>query len=381
MSYFWKKALLAISVSAALFTASCQKKSSGDEPLPETFDPSVFISSDNQFVYAFDPKTGIKHWELFLDVEVKASPVLLDTFVYIGGIDGTLFKINAKRGYLEKTIHFPNAAIIGTPIVFDKLLYVPTTNDTMYCLENDAIKWTYTAGGDLISSPTIYKDSTGTNNLIFGSLDGKIYSIRALDAWFNWTYDAGAGNEFHSAPVASGKFIFAGNKGDKKMHAIYGNSGTLKWTFTTGEPIYSSPLVYGGSVLFGSDDSKFYCVDTATGLHRWAQPYLTGDRIRSSPTAMDNIVYVGSYDYNIYAINILNGQKRWAYKTYGLVKSSPVLYDGVLYCGSHDKFLYALDLVTGRPKWVQNIGGVMECSPLVDDLTGKSYHSSVSGMQ
>ena len=72
---------------------------------------------------------------------------------------------------------------------------------------------------------------------------------------------------------------------------------------------------------------------------------------------------------------------KWNYKTYGLVKSSPMIYDGLLYCGSHDKFLYCLDLTLGRPKWVQAINGLIECSPMVDDLTGKSYHSSVSGMQ
>lgn len=376
MSYFWKKAFLAISVSAALFSASCEKKSSGDEPLPETFNPSVIIASENQFVYAFDPKTGIKHWELFLDIPITASPILLDTCVYIAGLNGTLYKISAKRGTLLKTISFPNASIVGTPILHEKLLYVPTTNDTMYCIEDDGIKWKFPAGADLVSSPTIWDNQY----LVFGCLDGKVYCIKALDAQVKWVYDAGAGNEFHSAPVASGKFIFAGNK-DKKMYALVGEDGSLKWTFTTGEPIYSSPIVYGGSVLFGSDDSKLYCVDSATGLHRWDHPYITGDRIRSSPTVKDNIVYVGSYDYYIYAISMLNGEKLKSYKTYGLVKSSPMIYDGILYCGSHDKFLYAIDLATFRPRWVQNIGGIIECSPMVDDLTGKSYHSSVSGMQ
>jgi outer membrane protein assembly factor BamB len=375
MLYSWKKALLAVTVSTALFTTSCETKSSGDEPLPETFNPSVYIGSDNQFVYAYDPKTGDKHWELFLNIPIVASPVLLDTCVYIAGVNGTLYKISAKRGTLLSTITFPNASIYGTPIVHDKLIYVPTTNDTMYCIENDGIKWKFAAGGDLVSSPTI-KDKV---DLIFGSLDGKIYSIRALDALFNWSFDAGAGNEFHSAPVSSGKFIFAGNK-DKKMYAI-NSDGTLKWTFNTAESIYSSPLVYGGSVLFGSDDSKFYCVDSASGLLRWGQPFTTGDRIRSSPTADKNIVYVGSYDYNMYAINMLDGTMKWKYKTFGLIKSSPMLYDGMLYFGSHDKFLYALDLVTGKPRWVQSINGIIECSPMVDDLTGKSYHSSVSGMQ
>lgn len=368
---------MAVSVVAAVTVASCKKESSGDDPLPEVFYPSVYIASDNQFVYAFDPKTGQKHWELFLNTPVKASPVLLDTCVYIAGLNGNLFKIDAKRGTLINTINlFPGGSIIATPIVHEKLMYVATTNDTMYCLENDAVKWKFGTGADIVASPTIWNGV----DVIIASLDGKMYSCQAVSGWLNWTFDAGAGNEFHSSPVASGKFLFAGNK-DKKMYALNGIDGTLKWTFPTAEPIYSSPLVYGGSVLFGSDDSKLYCVDSATGLHRWQQPFKSGDRIRSSPTAGANIVYVGSYDYNIYAINILNGEKKWAYKTYGLVKSSPMLYDGMLYCGSHDKYMYALDLVTGKPRWAQSINGLIECSPMVDDLAGKTYHSSVSGMQ
>jgi outer membrane protein assembly factor BamB len=376
MSYYWKKALLAISVGATVLISSCEKKSSGDKPLPETFNPSVIVGSDNQFVYAYDPKDGDKHWELFLDVQIKASPVLLDTCVYIAGMNGSLYKIDAKRGTLISTIHFPNATIVGTPVVHDKLIFVPATNDTLYCIENDGIKWRYGVGGDLVSSPTILDKEF----VVFGSLDGKMYCLRALDGQWKWTYDAGAGNEWHSSPVASGKFIFAGNK-DKKLYKLNAADGVFKWSFPTGEPIYSSPFVYGGSVLVGSDDSKLYCVDSATGLHRWLEPFKTGDRIRSSPTAVNNMVYVGSYDYYIYGVSILDGTVKQKYKTYGLVKSSPMVYDGMLYCGSHDKFLYALDLTTFRPRWVQSVNGVIECSPMLDDLMGKSYHSSVSGMQ
>jgi outer membrane protein assembly factor BamB len=121
-------------------------------------------------------------------------------------------------------------------------------------------------------------------------------------------------------------------------------------------------------------------VDTAKGINKWPLPFQTGDRIQSSPFAKDNVIYVGSYDQHMYAINTLDGKMKWKYKTFGLIKSSPVLYDGILYFGSDDKFVYALDPTVGKPRWVQNIGGLIHCSPMVDDLSGKSYNSSVSGM-
>ena len=376
MSYFWRKAVLAFSLATAFIMPSCKKESSGDDPLPITYDPSVIIGSDNQYLYAFDPKTGEKHWELFLNIPILSSPVLLDTCVYVAGADGKLYKIDAKRGVLMKTIdEFPNGQFRSSPLVFENKLYVGSTNDTLYCIENDGIKWKFNAEADIIASPTVW----GNSEIIFATTDGKMFNVAADNAFYHWTFDVGAGNSFTSAPVASGKFIFAGNS-DNKMYAIVGDDGTLKWTFPTGYPIYSSPIIFGGSCVFGSDDSKLYCVDTATGLHRWLQPFTTGDRIRSSPFGKDNIIYVGSYDYNIYAISILNGEQKWKYKTYGLVKSSPLVYDGILYCGSHDKFVYGLDLVTGKPKWVQNLGGVIECSPMLDNLNGQSFNSSVTGM-
>jgi outer membrane protein assembly factor BamB len=377
MSYFWKKALLACGLTTAIIMPSCKKESSGDDPLPITYDPSVIIASDNQFVYAYDPKSGKKHWELFLSTPIEASPLLVDTCVYIAGLDGNLYKIDAKRGTLLKTLKdFPFSQFKGTPIVHDKLIYLPSTNDTLYCLENDAIKWKFSAGADIVSSPTITPD----NHVVFGAVNGKMYCLNSLDGIIHWTFEPSPATSFVSSPVSSGKFIFIGGL-DNNMYAVVNEDGSQKWSFPTGFPIYSSPLIYGASCLFGSDDFKFYCVDTATGLHRWTNgPVQTGDRIQSSPFAKDNVIYVGSYDQHMYAINILNGQVKWKYKTSGLIKSSPVLYDGILYFGSDDKFLYALDPVLGKPRWVQNIGGLIHCSPMVDDLTGKSYNSSVSGM-
>src|SRR4030042_4580559 len=45
--------------------------------------------------------------------------------------------------------------------------------------------------------------------------------------------------------------------------------GPLKWAFTTGGGIHSSPAVVDGPVYFGSRDSHLYALDAATGELRW----------------------------------------------------------------------------------------------------------------
>lgn len=45
--------------------------------------------------------------------------------------------------------------------------------------------------------------------------------------------------------------------------------GKLKWVFSTGAPIHSSPAVADGTVYVGSRDFKLYALDAATGAKRW----------------------------------------------------------------------------------------------------------------
>jgi outer membrane protein assembly factor BamB len=90
-------------------------------------------------------------------------------------------------------------------------------------------------------------------------------------------------------------------------------------------------------------------------------------------------VYIGCHDYNLYAINIIDGKVKWTYKTNGLIKSSPLEYRGMVYVGSYDKYLYAIDSATGTLKWSQNTNGNIGSSPVLDDLSGNSFNTSISG--
>jgi outer membrane protein assembly factor BamB len=80
------------------------------------------------------------------------------------------------------------------------------------------------------------------------------------------------------------------------------SNGTKKWEYRTGgdhPAIPGSPAVADGKVFVGAVDHKIYAFNAKTGSVIWT--YETGDVVRSSPVIADGRLYVGSTDGNVYA--------------------------------------------------------------------------------
>jgi len=97
---------------------------------------------------------------------------------------------------------------------------------------------------------------------------------------------------------------------------------TKRWSFRTGDYVFSSPAVANGVVYVGSDDRTVYALDAATGAKRWS--FRTGESVDSSPAVANGVVYVGSDDGTVYALDAATGAKRWSFRTGGF-DSSPAV--------------------------------------------------------
>ncbi len=141
--------------------------------------------------------------------------------------------------------------------------------------------------------------------------------------------------------------------------------GNLKWTFSTGAEIYSSPAVVDDLVYFGSRDYHFYALDAQTGSLAWN--YRTGSWVESSPAVTGGLAYVGSNDGYFYAFDAKTGEKAWDFKTAFPVRSSPAIADDRVYIGSDDYYLYSLNKDTGKLTWKYDTGSPAFSSPAVSD--------------
>ena len=227
-------------------------------------------------------------------------------------------------------------------------------------------EWRTLTGGEVISSPTV------SGNIVYvGSGDGRLYALDVRTGARRWMYEAGGA--IATTPAVSRGRVFFGTRGGTYVAAEAG-SGQRIWSFRTGAPLklpwghesgdyyVSSPVVVGGTVIFGGADGVVYALDVVTGEVRWRAR--TGGRIRSSPAVSAGHVVVGSYDGIVYCFSLRTGAERWRFATAGdtlqsekfgfdrrSIQSSPAIANGVVYIGARDGFLYALDLESGKERW------------------------------
>ena len=160
-------------------------------------------------------------------------------------------------------------------------------------------------------------------------------------------------------------------------HTATGQSGpanlTLRWNFTTGGGIISSPSVVDGRVYFGSQDKNVYCLDARNGRLLWK--FETGFRIKSSPAVANGKVYIGPDDGYIYCLNAENGSQLWKkcaggylsipFASVARLSSSPTVVGNRLYVGSLDNNTYCLDANSGDVEWIFPTAGPITSSPAV----------------
>ena len=413
-----------MSLSAAtLVLAACKKNTfSKDDPLPATYSPSVIINSDNQVMYAFDPNTSKKAWELSFaylpaipNTHYTPSPVVYNGSVYMAAVNSdTLYKINSRTGAITQKIYELNGEsfkCISTPVVDGKFIYLTALNGVLYALDTSGnLVWRYYTNSSFEASAVVYK-----TQVYAATLGGHVFSFdkqNGPDGLGNpkWDYPGNGVTptlpaRFVSSITVGDPYVYVGSVSDSSMYCIYIDPpvfpapappptpyvGYSRWIFKTNGPIYSSPAAYAGYCIFGSTDYYVYCLDTSIdpfgigGAPRFVPnavwKYRTNSQVLSSPLAYNQVVYIGSNDQNLYALNIIDGSVKWRCATNGLVKSSPAIYGGHIFVGSYDKNLYALDTATGSVKWLVNVNGTIECSPVIDNFTAPTgFNSQISGL-
>ena len=190
-----------------------------------------------------------------------------------------------------------------------------------------------------------------------------------------WSFDTG-GPVFSSPVLADGVVFIASASGN--LFALDRDSGKERWKFTSRQPIASTPAVAGGTLYFVSSAGSLVALDVATGKPRWAFAVeyerrfeakgLHGygpagqtmpdawDVFTSSPVIAQDKVFFGSGDGNVYAVDAESGVLEWKFPMRDVVHASPAYADGTIFVGSWGGDFQALDAATGRPKWLFQAG-------------------------
>lgn len=175
-----------------------------------------------------------------------------------------------------------------------------------------------------------------------------------VEADTRWQYKTKG--RVYSTPVIVGDMIFFGS-GDHRFYALDKKNGKQKWSFETGGAVHSSAAVKDKRLFFGSADGHLYAIDKDSGQMTWKfasggeKAYGLWDYYLSSPAVEGDSVFWGSGDGHVYALDAATGELQWKYDTGDVVHASPVVYKNRVYIGGFDGHMYALDKNDGALVW------------------------------
>jgi outer membrane protein assembly factor BamB len=284
------------------------------EAMPDPFDcylsspmisgGNVYFGSGDGNIYSLEAASGKLNWKFQTGDVVHASPAIADGVLFVGSWDSYFYALDAATGkekWRFKTGEDHDThnqqGIQSSAAVADGIVYFGCRDSNLYALDarTGEKKWAYNNKGSwVIVSPAVR--------------DGKVYFATSDSAWFR-VLDAKTGAEvfslkltwpMFSSPAISGDFLYQASE-DGKLRAIDLKSQKVAWEFQTEAsqknlPTYSKP---DGTPKYEAAFTENFFEDMVIGVNKL---YSVGT-IFSSPVIDGNTIYFGSMDGNLYAIN------------------------------------------------------------------------------
>ena len=202
--------------------------------LVEKVNPAVstlYLSSDDRWIYAFDSATGKVKWKYGTADEGGSKCVFnsVGTVVYCGTDDKSLRALDAADGSLI---------------------------------------WKFSTGGAVTSSTRVGADGS----LYFGCLDGYFYAVNP-DGSLKWKRNLREEIWSFPALLAGGKAIFIGSmaEGSANVFSLDSETGEIIWQYQTGGPVFSFLAVTKDdkTAFVCSFYANCYAFDAQNGQKLW----------------------------------------------------------------------------------------------------------------
>jgi outer membrane protein assembly factor BamB len=265
---------------------------------------TVYFGSGDGNVYALDAVSGALKWKFHTGDVVHASPAYADGALFFGSWDSYLYAVDAKTGQEKWRFHggedpvFHNqVGFQSSPAVVNGVVYTGCRDSNLYAIDaaTGKEKWHFNnAGSWVISSPAVVG-----SKVLFATSDSSLYLAADAETGKQVIKQQGKAFMFSSPAVAGNVVLIGVLNGTLEARDL--DSGELLWEFQTDASkrnegwvltadhkfnspllfrsswreapiiataqqsgigsVFSSPLVAGGTVFFGSSDGAMYALE------------------------------------------------------------------------------------------------------------------------
>ena len=276
--------------------------------------------------------------------------------------------------------------IFSSPVIDENgIVYVGSNDNNLSAFNTDgSIKWTFTTGNWVDSSPALSKDGS---TVYVGSWDNYLYAVNTDEGTLNWSFETNSYITSSPAVDLNGRVYFGSM--DSIFYALESN-GSLAWEYFVGQPVFSSPAIgENGTLYFGDENGTLHAINL-DGTVKWTYEVEdvvdTNKSILSSPSLdTSGNIYFGSGNGFCYSLSDDGDSAylNWKYETGDRVDSSPVLgINDEVFFVSRDGYMRSLPTFSATtenlPNWEVFVGDVFYSTPVVDE-NGRVYVIGYTG--
>lgn len=328
-----------------------------------TIVPSLVVSNstlyavvyDTGTVFALDDRTGTQKWKFQAESgTIESTPAVSNGSIFIGSDNGYVYKVDTSSGRMtwRSTVY---SGMYSSPLAYDGKIFIGTNGADLYALDEGTGGHSWSLGNVTQSSPAGwdgkiyagtygYMDSAKTLAGIPSSQSviqhGAFYALDASSGAVVWSYDLG-NDYFHSSPaVYNGTIYVAAHNGT--LYAFDAGTGHVQWTHDLGYETDASPSIdpATGTVFIGTFGGHVFALDARSGSVKWISAYY--GPIYASAAVSGGVLYGATQDGMLFALNIADGSGLWTYNTGASeVFVSPAVADGHLFFATNTGDIYA----------------------------------------
>lgn len=239
-------------------------------------DGLLVIGNSNGQVYAFRTQTGAEAWSFTTGGRVWASPLILDSAVYVASLDHKLYAIDLQTGQ-QRWVFQADGAILAPPLALDGRLYI-------------------------------------------GAFDNRVYALHQEDGTPAWPAPFEGEGWFWAQPSTDGTTIYAVDV-NGVVYALDAESGAPRWEVPARleEPVRLKPLLSADNsfLLVGSDLGTLFALDAADGHLLWSIQGGGKQGQLASLVIHDDVVYLTRLysEHSVEALRVSRegGETLWQY--------------------------------------------------------------------
>jgi outer membrane protein assembly factor BamB len=324
------------------------------------------------------PAKPALRWTYASGARTASSPVICNQTAYWCDKRGQVYgvDINGNRSFAYRF----DTAVEATPMIHDSVLYIGRIDGYMSALSlarRDTL-WNFETLGQISASPNIARFE-GRTALVFGSYDNYLYCLDKENGREIRRFESGY---YINGAVALMKQHILSGGCDAWLRIIDGSSGQPSDSLLLDTYIPASPAVDGEYCYIADHAGNVYELKVHEGkIHRSAKVMTATDdsgSFVSVPALSSTSLFILSDNRYLYALNRADGSLRWKYLQKGASgESSPlVCRDRIISC-SRTGIVSLLDAGSGRLLWEFDAGEPITACPAV--IEGYFYILTAKG--